>query len=578
MKQTGNNIFSETNFKDLTVKWNETSRVLENMNIDLSQIRSKIVDNATSKTATWMGLSLNNEDKLIKFNFWQLNTKDDRSATVTLYVPTNGATIDDDTEKVSFQVTQQHYNIFDNVQYNNRTVKWDDKADTLKLTRELTGIQCKLTDNSTNETPNWMGASVKENKVVFSVQPNRTLTSRSATVLLYLPNGGTIDEHSVKTSFQFTQGHEEKATPEKTSVEVNYQKQTYKLNVSCNTNYQMEAPSWVTCTTKPEGEFKHVITLSFTENTDNEVREGELRLTRSGELLAKVALKQRTNPHIAVNFPDGRKLISFGKGGGEIQLPVKTLTPNYRITRNHQWISIGRQEVTSYDQYYHKLTIQSFTGKNFVRKDTLMIFNSEDTLYFPVEQHKNVYLNESRVELEVGHTLQLEAFTNTGRAFTWATSNARKATVAANGSRATVTAVEPGSARISASIGAYDGLSDYNDYCDVIVYDVRDKVAVTRVTSDEYYSYEQRDGKVTSQCPVTVTNNYTASIVVTSLTIKNSNGEVVSQVNLKLPYVLKPGATTGRVNLTKALQDEPRPQIEVVFTCNGKQYKKTVSY
>jgi hypothetical protein len=24
-----------------------------------------------------------------------------------------------------------------------------------------------------------------------------------------------------------------------------------------------------------------------------------------------VALKQRTNPHIAVNFPDGRKLISF---------------------------------------------------------------------------------------------------------------------------------------------------------------------------------------------------------------------------------------------------------------------------
>ena len=151
------------------------------MNIDLSQIRSKIVDNATNKTATWMGLSLNNEDKLIKFNFWQLNTKDDRSATVTLYVPTNGATIDDDTEKVSFQVTQQHYNIFDNVQYNNRTVKWDDKADTLKLTRELTGIQCKLTDNSTNETPNWMGASVKENKVVFSVQPNRTLTSRSAT-------------------------------------------------------------------------------------------------------------------------------------------------------------------------------------------------------------------------------------------------------------------------------------------------------------------------------------------------------------------------------------------------------------
>ena len=578
VKQKGNNIFSETNFKDLTVKWNETSRVLENMNIDLSQIRSKIVDNATSKTATWMGLSLNNEDKLIKFNFWQLNTKDDRSATVTLYVPTNGATIDDDTEKVSFQVTQQHYNIFDNVQYNNRTVKWDDKADTLKLTRELTGIQCKLTDNSTNETPNWLGASVKENKVVFSVQPNRTLTSRSATVLLYLPNGGTIDEHSVKTSFQFTQGHEEKATPEKTSVEVNYQKQTYKLNVSCNTNYQMEAPSWVTCTTKPEGEFKHVITLSFTENTDNEVREGELRLTRSGELLAKVALKQRTNPHIAVNFPDGRKLISFGKGGGEIQLPVKTLTPNYRITRNHQWISIGRQEVTSYDQYYHKLTIQSFTGKNFVRKDTLMIFNSEDTLYFPVEQHKNVYLNESRVELEVGHTLQLEAFTNTGRAFTWATSNARKATVAANGSRATVTAVEPGSARISASIGAYDGLSDYNDYCDVIVYDVRDKVAVTRVTSDEYYSYEQRDGKVTSQCPVTVTNNYTASIVVTSLTIKNSNGEVVSQVNLKLPYELKPGATTGRVNLTKALQDEPRPQIEVVFTCNGKQYKKTVSY
>jgi hypothetical protein len=107
---------------------------------------------------------------------------------------------------------------------------------------------------------------------------------------------------------------------------------------------------------------------------------------------------------------------------------------------------------------------------------------------------------------------------------------------------------------------------------------VRDKVAVTRVTSDEYYSYEQRDGKVTSQYPVTVTNNYTASIVVTSLTIKNSNGEVVSQVNLKLPYELKPGATTGRVNLTKALQDEPRPQIEVVFTCNGKQYKKTVSY
>ena len=171
--------------------------------------------------------------------------------------------------------------------------------------------------------------------------------------------------------------------------------------------------------------------------------------------------------------------MSFAKEGGEFNLPIKTLTPNYNISRKGSWIGIGTKVISGTgqyaDQYYHKITIPYFSGDAFERRDTITITNFKEKVTFPILQHKYVYLNKASHEIEEGQSFTLVAKTNTGRTITWKSGNYSIASVYDG----VVTAIDrntrertlrdngPDGApkiRITASIGSYSGIEDYNDF------------------------------------------------------------------------------------------------------------------
>ena len=562
--QKGNNFLDSLSVANHGVEWNVTNDEIKT-NVDLSSVRYKVVDEATAQAPLWLSLSL--EGNIIKLRPSKLTTIYDRSAMVTLYV---GSNLNEDTPQKSFRVTQHHDNIFDGVTLKDRILAFDQKEDVLTLSRTLTDIGCQIIDDETQMSARWISATINENKVTFTIQTNTSLATRSATVTLYLPNGNTIDENSVKTSFKVEQEFQKKLEPSVNKVEVNYENQKKELTITSNVKYQIKSPEWVTCVMTPESETTEKLSLTFDENTTNQVREDTLRFSVGGEEMAKVALKQRTNPKITINFPDNRKKLTFPKDGGVINLPVKTLTPGYHITRTGTWISVGQTTVDDYDQYYNQITVPVFTGSNFERTDSIIISNNEERIAFPVYQHKLVYVNTASAEVEEGNSITLSADCKPGYSITWKTSNAGIATV----SQGQVTGVKRGSVKIYASIGSVtvDGtvIKDYNDYCDVKVYDVTDKVNVRRGTGQ----YENIGGNVTSNCPVIITNNYHSSVTLSSFEIVDGENNLVTGAQNDLPITLPKGESVT-IDLAKKLVAVPNAKVRVVV--NGKT-KDLVAY
>jgi hypothetical protein len=428
--------------------------------------------------------------------------------------------------------------------------------------------------------------------VIFSIDANTTLASRSATATLYLPNGSSIADSEIKTSFQIEQDFERKVIFEKNKIEVNYAHQDYDVSVTSNTKYQIVTPTWVKCVMTPESETKEKLTLTFEENMTNRVREDTLRLTSGGTEVAKMALRQRTNPKIEINFADQRKLMAFRKDGGVFNLPVKTLTPNYRITKSGSWIIVdnkqtenntGNPELT--DQYYHQVRVPYFSEAEFERFDTLVISNAEDTVRFPIKQHKYIYLEESaQQELEIGHTLQLHEHKHPkiSNNVKWSSSNESIVTVDQTG--LVTTNGKTGTAKITISlIGPYEGEQNYNDYTYVWVYDVPDKIELKRGLGN----YEMEKDSVTANCPVMITNRYYKDIVLDSVAIVSKDrlgkDSLVANITDKLPITMYANIwnnnyDTWKFNITPSLKKVKSPRIRVEFTCNEKKYIKFVNY
>ncbi|UKK50998.1 Ig-like domain-containing protein [Prevotella sp. E13-17] len=570
--QKGNNLLDSLKVANLGLEWNTSSHAITTK-VDLTSVRYKLVDEDTQQTPTWLNVILSGNKIELKPS--KLTTKHDRSAMVTLYV--SSSTITESTPQKSFRVTQHHDNIFDNLTIKDRELDYDQTSDVLTLTRELEDIHCQIIDNETQMTARWLSAVVKDNQVFFTAQTNTALAKRSATVTLYLPNGNTIDENSVKTSFKVEQNFQVKLVPSVKKVEVSYKQQTKEFNIVSNVKYQIKSPSWVDCVMTPIDETTEKITLSFKENFNNEANADTLRFLVAGEEMAKVAVKQRTNPHITINFSDHRKVISCGKNGGEFNLPVKTLTPGYHVsktTKNGSWFSVDQTIKDGYDLYYNLVRIPVFRGADFERIDSIILYNDEVRIAFPVKQHKYVYVEQESLELELGGSVSLEAKAFNDANIQWSSSNAKVASVSEQG---LVTALARGSVHINAGIPDFtkDGITytNYFDYCEVKVYDATDKVNVKRGSGE----YEKTDGYVTSQCPIVITNNYHSTINITSVVLVDKDGN-------ELPVALSGGNgylyknQQVSVSLTSRLNGVYKPSVKLTFSVGGKTYTKTVEY
>lgn len=570
--QGGNNLLDSLKVSNLGLAWNTPSHVTTTK-VDLTSVRYKLVDEETQQTPTWLNIVLSGNKIELKPS--KLTTKYDRSAMVTLYV--SSSTITESTPQKSFRVTQHHDNIFDNLSIKNRELRYDQTKDTLKLTRDLEDIRCQIIDDETQLSARWLSAVVKDNEVIFTSQVNTALAKRSATVTLYLPNGNTIDDNSVKTSFKVEQNFQLKLTPSVKKVEVSYKQQTSEFNIVSNVKYQIKSPSWVECIMTPIDETTEKITLSFKENVKNEAYADTLRFLVAGEEMAKVAVKQRTNPHITINFSDNRGIVSYGKEGGEFNLPVKTLTPGYHVsktTKNGSWFSVDQTIKDDYDQYYNLVKVPVFRGADFERVDSIILYNDEVRIAFPVKQHKYVYVEQESLELEVGNTATLKAHSQNNRTIAWSSEDGNIVSVNQQGQ---VTGVKRGNKKVYASIGdiTVDGTSykDYKDYCDIKIYDATDKVDVRHGTGE----YEKVNGYVTSQCPIVITNNYHSTINITSVVLVDKDGN-------ELPVALSGGngnldkSQQVSISLASKLNGVYKPSVKLTFSVGSKTYTKTVEY
>lgn len=570
--QNGNNLLDSLKVANLGLEWNTSSHTITTK-VDLTSVRYKLVDEDTQQTPTWLNMALSGNEIELKPS--KLTTKHDRSAMVTLYV--SSSTITESTPQKSFRVTQHHDNIFDNLSIKNRELDYDQTSDVLTLTRELEDIRCQIIDDETQMTARWLSAVVKDNQVFFTAQTNTALAKRSATVTLYLPNGNTIDENSVKTSFKVEQNFQVKLVPSVKTVEVSYKQQTKEFNIVSNVKYQIKSPSWVDCVMTPIDETTEKISLSFMENKRNEDNVDTLHFLVAGVEMARVTVKQRTNPAIEINFSDHRKVISCGKNGGEFNLPVKTLTPGYHVsktTKNGSWFSVDQTIKDGYDQYYNLVRIPVFRGDKFERIDSIILYNDSVRVTFPIKQHKYVYVEQESQEVELGSSVSLEAKAFNDANIQWSSSNAKVASVSEQG---LVTALARGSVHINAGIPDFtkDGITytNYFDYCEVKVYDATDKVNVKRGSGE----YEKTDGYVTSQCPIVITNNYHSTINITSVVLVDKDGN-------ELPVALS-GYSRNlyesqqvSISLTSKLNGVYKPSVKLTFSVGGKTYTKTVEY
>ena len=562
LTQLHNTVFDEVEIKDTVLKYDQT-RLSFKVNSEMNNIKTSVTDKLTGKDVNWAKVVAQGDSVVITTQV--LREPNDRTALVTLYYP-NGSEINDQTVKKSFTLSQAHNPVLDNLKIADRVIESTQLADTLYVNRELKDVKCQLEDVMTSTAPQWLSATISEQKVIFKAKVNNGQDKREARVTLYYPNGNNsaTSDNTLHLTFLLTQEGRKLLSIDKQKLEVSYEEQKVKLTVTSNVKYQITTPgSWVTCQMTPIDELTEELLLSFTENKTEEVREGALKLT-SGSLEASVQLKQLTNPAIKVNY----ETLTFDKEGGSFNLMVTTLTPTYKITKKGSWIEVGKQQRQGLGQFYHTVNVKSFEGTGPLRKDTIVLSTGTQSARVIITQHKYFYLTESTKEVEVGSAFQLRYVNHTSNDVTWKSANTSLATVSSDGF---VQTLKRGKVTITASIGAFEKVADYKDNCVVNIIDVTDKVGVVRGAG----SYVNSGGYVTADCPVIITNNFSREITITGVKFTGNDGQFNSETTGD--YRLNPGESRT-FDMRTSMESVYKPKVVVSILDKGQQYTKTVDF
>jgi hypothetical protein len=565
--QEYNPILDNLKIHEVELPYEESKKVIHTDRV-LDGIRAFATDEQTQQRATWCTVGVAGDS--ITLRTQKLNSKSDRSAVVTLYLPNNGEVIDSTTITASFKFRQIHNGAIESLVIEDQTLDYNQTTDTVYVGRNLKGFRCEMTDTRTNLAPNWLQAQVGDSIIVFKTSVNDAINDRSAKVTLYQPNGNVIDDNTIQCSFLFLQQAKRHLKPEVSSIETDYSRHSVKVKITSNVKYQIEKENdgiILGCTMTPIDDLHEEIDIEVSENTTESKRTSTLTL-RSGDLATSISISQLTNPEII--FMDGyTKTLTFNKAKGEFNLNISTLTPDYKITKGGNWISIGEKVREDVGKYSHRIVVNSFTGQGPLRTDTITMKNFGQEKKLAIVQHKFIYLSDSEIELEEGEQYQLSYQNYSGQTVVWRTKNANNATVSQSG---LVKAVGAGRTSIEASIGSYYDLDDYFDACIVTVYQLTDKVAISRGSGD----YLKNGDYVTADCPITITNNYHSDITISSVTLTGNNG-TYSQMLSSTAFSLKKDGDSRTFNIS-SFDHVHKPVITVKITCKGKNYTKTAEY
>ena len=575
--QHHNAVFDGMNIPDTTISYNQTKTVLRlRLKNPMKGIKAKVTDEETHADASWLSIQAAADSVVMKTSVHK--NKKDRSALVTLYYPNSKDVNDTSTVKTSYRVIQRHNTIFDDFTTTDVQMPSEASNATLTFGSELTDIKSVMVDSATNASPKGLTLKIEGKKVLLTAKANADMSDRKATVTLYYPNNGTtVGENTVKTTFYVRQSKKEQIVLENKSLTVSYEAQTVEVSVMSNVGIVIQGRAIteqrITISGYHVEGTTHKIILSFKENKIDEVLKDTLHLVSStnSNVKADLYVTQKTNPAITL-FEGETPNWSFRKDGGQFQLLVSTLTPDYKVEKKASWITVGSKTRESMGKYYHMITVQKYTGEGPLRMDTIYVKNDEVTKKFVVSQDKYLYLSETEVKLEVGKTHQLVVTNKTNNPVAWSSANASVVSVNSSG---LITAHKRGSAQVKVSIGTYKGISDYSDYCTVKVFDARDSLLVKR----NYGDYVKTNGYVTAECPITITNAYHKAISLQSVKIVGDDGDSV--ILPTSPTINNNVLSSGDdlvVNFPRIIQVY-NPKVVINFTVvGGQQYTKEVEY
>ena len=567
--QLHNTVFDNIKIDPVSLKHDETRHVFK-LQTQMKYISAMTIEPTTGKELDWVKAKAAGDSVVLNSSVYHEGSS--RKAKIMLYYSNGKAISDPSVVKDSFMVTQNHNTVFDDA----TTVKtwyvyWDHTESIFTMKHPLTDIKCRLIDAETSAAPKWLTATIQGREVIFKCSVNKGLNPRKAYVTLYYPNGNNFEDSQIRYSFTLQQHEMQQLSVEKRKVEADYTSQRILVNVTTNVDINCDDKAWwLHSSFFSDEKNKGIVDLDLSENDTEEVRKCTVYLTGGSDdqLKDSIVVTQKTNPAIKL-FEGNTEKKSFGKDGGEFMLPIHTLTPNYKIEKSESWISVGKQERKEKGLYYHKITVQRFTGEGPLRKATIVVKNDDVQKSIVVEQHKYLALDVNEKEMEPGDQFQLHATNHTYKPMVWKSSNENVATVDQNGN---VVAVGKGTANIYVSIGEYNDLEDYNDYCKVKVYDANDKVLISRGLGD----YQKSDGFVTADCPVVITNNYHSSITLTSVEIVGDNGTYSSTGYINGHDYVPSG---GSVSIDcSSLSHVYLPKVIVKYIAKNKEYEKKADY
>lgn len=566
--QLKNPVLDTLKIEDQTMSYQDSKKVLK-FNRKLTGVKTIVTDDETQQKSNWSTASVAGDSITLHVNM--LNSKKDRQATITLYLPNNGETIDSTTINLSFKLKQLHNSATDSLVIPNDSVAYNAKSDTINVVESLAGFKAALLDLTTNMTPTWVKVKVTDHQIIFyDIKTNDNLTNRNAKVTIYQPNGNTVDENTIQHSFILTQECKKQLTPEQSNIETGYSSHTVRVQITSNVKYEIEKDSsaWILQTSMtPIDDMHEELAIDIDENKTTEDRTGTVTL-RSGELTATITLKQKTNP--AITLQDGNtEFIVFYKEKSEFILNVKTLTPNYTIKKTGNWLSIGTKQQISESEFSHKISVSQYTGDGPWRNDTIIVKNFLEEKRFVVKQHNLVIMEQTKVEVEEGKQIKLKCKNMSDvSALNWSSKNVQVATVDNSGM---VTGVKSGTTSIKASIGSYLNVDDYNDQCVVTVYNAADKVQLQRGSGN----YVKEGDYVTANCPVVITNNYDGAVTINSVTMKDGWNNIIKEsIDSEVTINRDDKATFSFSSVTRIY----KPVVVVKMTCNGREFEKKINY
>ncbi len=567
--QLHNNVLEGRTIPARQMNYNQKADTIK-LDYSLKGFKAAMVDNRSGIKPEWLVVAVDDRNIILRATKDNM-ARSNRQATVTIYQPNNGTTIDEKTISTSFKVTHLHNSATDKLTIANREIEADQNKDSIAIGCSLKGFTSRTIDRATSVTANWLRADVKENMIYLYSSTNNSNDERSALVTIYQPNNDAVYKDTIQHTFLVKQKAKKRLEPSRTSLVAKYNSHTIKDTITSNVKYTVhESYDWILGhELNPINDLQEELVFQLAENTGTSDRKATITLS-SGNMNAKITLTQKTNPEIEFEDIKTDNLL-FNKYQSKFTLKIATLTPGYTIQTSNKssWIQIGNKTNTA-SPYQHDIYIRELTGDTIDRKDTIIVKNFEVEKRLAIRQINHLALDKTEAELEVGEQMELECMNKTKKQLTWSSTNEHVATVDQNGM---VTAKEPGNAKIVASVGAYESFQNYKEECNLTVYNAASKQEVELDKTKG--SFLKEGDYYTTDCPIIVKNTLNRAVTIDNVTILNNDSTYYSRsddqgVTLNLgeqhSYTFK--------KMEKVLS----PYIIINLTSKGEKYQKKVYF